>query len=239
VTSEPDPVVAVVGGDSGAGAELAAALTALGVSVGSLGVEHLLGSDALRRALDAQAQRLGPLDGVVIASVGPAPSRRGALADLDAASWRDRVEVPLHRTLVCFRGAFDSLRQRGGSMVVLVPTSALVGASGFVPWGAVTEGQRSLAKAAARAWGRHGITVNCVAVPAALLVAGPADRAGGNDGSGGVETSLDRPGQPTPALGHPDMGADVAPVVRALLSPAWRSVTGATLAVDGGVWMTP
>ena len=227
MTSAPDPVAVVVGGDSGAGAELAAGLTARGVSVGSLGAEHLLGPDGFRRALDAEAQRLGPLDGVVIASVGAAPSRRGALADVDAASWRDGVELPLHRTLVCFRGAFDYLRHRGGSMVALVPTSALVGAAGFVPWGAVTEGQRSLAKAAARAWGHHGVTVNCVAVPAALLVPGPTA-----DGA-------DRPGQPAPALGHPDMGADVAPVVHALLTSAWRSVTGATLAVDGGVWMTP
>jgi NAD(P)-dependent dehydrogenase (short-subunit alcohol dehydrogenase family) len=228
-----DPVAVVVGGGSGAGAELAAGLTALGVSVGSLGAEHLVGPDGCRDALDAQARRLGALDGVVIASVGAAPSRRAALADVDAASWRDGVELPLHRTLVCFRGAFDYLRHRGGALVVLVPTSALVGAAGFVPWGAVTEGQRSLAKAAARAWGREGVTVNCVAVPAALLAPGPTV-----DG-GGVETPLDRPGQPAPALGDPDMGADVAPVVHALLTPAWRSVTGATLAVDGGVWMTP
>jgi hypothetical protein len=35
------------------------------------------------------------------------------------------------------------------------------------------------------------------------------------------------------------MRTDVAPVVQTLLSAMWRPVTGATVAVDGGVWMTP
>jgi hypothetical protein len=31
----------------------------------------------------------------------------------------------------------------------------------------------------------------------------------------------------------------VAPVVISLLSADWSAVTGTTVAVDGGVWMTP
>ena len=117
-------------------------------------------------------------------------------------------------------------------MVVLVPTLSLVGAAGFAPWAAITEGQRALAKAAARAWGRLAITVHCVAVPAALLTSPRGDAAG-------IDEQIDRPGQPAPALPQPDVCPDVASVVHCLLSPAWRSVTGATVAVDGGVWMAP
>jgi NAD(P)-dependent dehydrogenase (short-subunit alcohol dehydrogenase family) len=111
--------------------------------------------------------------------------------------------------------------------VWVVPTLSLVGAAGFAPWSAVTEGQRSLAKAAARAWGPHAVRVNCVAVPAALA----ADP--------GTADAFDREGQPAPALSPPAVRVEVATVVHALISPAWRSVTGTTIGVDGGVWMTP
>jgi NAD(P)-dependent dehydrogenase (short-subunit alcohol dehydrogenase family) len=227
-TADHGPVVAVVGTDTGAGAELARGLEDLGASVAALDSAVLGRGAEFHTALGDAARRVGTLDGVVIASVGPGPTRSGAVAELDAEAWRARVEVPLQRTLVGFQGAHGSLRAGGGTLVLVVPTLSLVGAAGFGPWAAVTEGQRALAKAAGRAWGPSAITVHCVAVPAALL---PGDRE--------QTTRFDRPGQPAPALDPPDMRGSVAPVVHSLVSPAWRPVTGATVAVDGGVWMTP
>jgi NAD(P)-dependent dehydrogenase (short-subunit alcohol dehydrogenase family) len=178
-----------------------------------------------------------------------------AVADLDPDAWRARVELPLHRTLVCFQGAGRALGEDGGCLVLLVPTLSLVGAAGYGPWTAVTEGQRALAKAAARAWGSRAVTVNCVAVPGPLLMAPSAPVSSTEVSSTTVSSTVrdgpptdptarhesgpDRPGQPKSALGQPDMRAEVAAVVHSLLSPAWRAVTGATVAVDGGVWMTP
>jgi len=223
------PTVAVVGADTAPGIELVAGLGDLGASVAPLALSSLASRDEFRAALDATVRPLGLLDGVVMASVGDDPARAAAVADLDADAWRTRVEIPLHRTLVCFQGVFDALHAAGGTLVLVVPTLSLVGAAGFGPWAAVTEGQRALAKAAARAWGHRRVTVNCVAVPATLLA--PQ----GEDG----DTPLDRPGQPAPALEPPDLRGVVAPVVQTLLSPSWRSVTGATIGVDGGVWMAP
>jgi 3-oxoacyl-[acyl-carrier protein] reductase len=226
------PAVVVVGGDTGPGVDLVAGLEDQGASVAVLGSEELDDRDGVGGALDGAARRLGGLDGVVVASVGISSTLRGALGDLGTEVWQDRVEVPLLRTLVCFQAAYSCLRSRGGTMVLLVPTLSLTGAAGFVPWAAVTEGQRALAKAAARAWGPEAVTVNCVAVPAALLavVAPGVDR---------YATPTDRPRLPAPALARPAMRGDVAPVVSSLLSPIWRAVTGATVAVDAGVWMTP
>ena len=224
--------VAVVGADVDVGAELTAGLSVLGATVAPLPSSVLSGREDLRIALVEATRQLGRLDGVVLTSVGLEPTVRGDLAGLDALEWRARVELPLHRTLLCFQGAFDALSDVGGTVVVLVPTLSLVGAAGFAPWAAVTEGQRALAKAAARAWGQQAINVHCVAVPAALLTT----RRGGGDGA---DEQIDRPGQPAPALRQPDVRADVAAVVHGLLSPAWRAVTGSTVAVDGGVWMTP
>jgi 3-oxoacyl-[acyl-carrier protein] reductase len=143
--------------------------------------------------------------------------------------------------LACFQGSHRRLAVRGGCLVVIVPTLALVGASGYVAWTAVAEGQRSLAKAAARAWGRQKITVNCVAVPAALLSASAGDATSGGDTNGAMAgVDPDRPGQPLRALAAaPDLRGAVATVVASLVSGGWAAVTGATIAVDGGVAMTP
>jgi 3-oxoacyl-[acyl-carrier protein] reductase len=229
------PSVAVVGGDAGGGPELAMGLEQRGASVATLNVQEMRGRAEVRSALEAVARRVGALDAVVVVSVGSESTHRGALAALDADAWKDRVELPLARTLGCFQGAFTSLRTGGGTLVLLVPTLSLHGTAGFVGWAAVTEGQRALAKAAARAWGHDGVTVNCVAVPAALLAV-PSSEGGRGETSAGP---LDRPGLPTPALASPGMRGEVAAVVHTLLSSAMRSVTGATVGVDGGVWMTP
>jgi NAD(P)-dependent dehydrogenase (short-subunit alcohol dehydrogenase family) len=179
--------------------------------------------DLLGRAEEA----VGQLHAVVLVLAGPSAMTAGNLSGLDPTRWHQSVEVPLAQTLACFQGAYRRLRTGGGGLVVLVPTLALVGASGFVPWATVSEGQRSLAKAAARAWGHEGISVNCVAVPGSLLLSPGGD-------------PPDRPGQPPPSLGRlPGLRLDVAPVVSALVSGGWAAVTGATVAVDGGVWMTP
>ena len=83
------------------------------------------------------------------------------------------------------------------------------------------EGMRSLAKSAARQWGERGITVNCVAPPLGLL---------------GADTpaAVDRP-----ALGRAPTVEDLAHAIAVLASDAARSITGATIPVDGGVVMLP
>lgn len=244
-------MIAVLGAESGA----PDAARALGLGLGDLGEVVALGRPAPPPASDpgsssdeglttlncamtsaadvadflARAEDVaGNLHAVVLVSAGRATTAHGDLAELDHGQFHQRVEMPLHRTWSCFQGAHRRLQARGGGLVVLVPTLALVGSSGFAPWAAVAEGQRSLAKAAARAWGSEGIAVNCVAVPGALL---------GGPWPGGVP---DRPGQPPPVLAPPvDLRTAVAPVVASLVSGPWSTVTGATIAVDGGVWMTP
>jgi NAD(P)-dependent dehydrogenase (short-subunit alcohol dehydrogenase family) len=218
-----------VAGDATARA-LDAGLRALGVdvAVGPLGTT----ADEVAGVLSAAAGERAPVQAVVLASAGVSATDHGELAGLDPTQWRQRVELPLQRTVACFQGAHRRLAPAGGCLVVLVPTLALVGASGYSPWATVAEGQRSLAKSAARAWGGEGITVNCVAVPATLLQSPTGAPSGAGD--------PDRPGQPPPALTErPDLGGSVATLVAALVSGPWRGVTGATIAVDAGVWMTP
>jgi NAD(P)-dependent dehydrogenase (short-subunit alcohol dehydrogenase family) len=135
---------------------------------------------------------------------------------LAAAGWAARCEIPLQRAVACVQAAHGSLHERGGAIVVLVPTFALAGAPGRVAAAAAMEGVRSMAKAAARQWGAAGITVNVVAV-------------GGGAWSGEL---------PPPALGAPpEIAGGLAAAVALLLDPLGRAVTGSTIAADGGAWM--
>lgn len=187
-------------------------------------------AESVRAAFARVADNLGPLRAVVdISTPGPGPVRL-PLGATDPEAWTTRVGTPLRHSLHRLQGSYRWLREGGGRIVVIVPTLSMTGASGLVAWTTVTEGQRALVKVAARAWGAEGISVNCLAVPADLLA--------GNDASSGV--ALDRPGLPTPSFGsQPAARGEVASAVAALLGSKLPLWTGATLAVDGGVWMTP
>jgi NAD(P)-dependent dehydrogenase (short-subunit alcohol dehydrogenase family) len=234
----------VAGGGTGLGRALALGLSDQGAAVavvGPSGEEAIVADELLRagraatsatadlatrdqaRAAFAAADALGSTDLIVHAIVDPDALRATPLADVDAATWDRRAEAPLRVALACAQAAFDRLRDRGGRLVFVTPTVALTGAAGLAPSVGALEGIRALAKSAARQWGGHGITVNCVAPPLGLVAPGVAD-----------------PGGEDPALGRPPDGrADVAPVVALLAAGPAHFVTGATIAVDGGVVMAP
>ncbi len=175
-------------------------------------------------AVTAAVDQVGPVHALVDVSAPALPGAR-AITELDDAAWARSVEEPLRRALHVLQAAHAHLAPNGGCIVIVVPTASLSGAAGAVSWMTVCEGYRSLAKAAARAWGSRGVTVNCVAVPAALLWE-----------EGGW---IDRPGLAPAALDPADLFSDVAGCVAAMVGEGFRSVTGTTVAVDGGVWMTP
>ncbi len=185
-------------------------------------VSTLATAAAATGAVERAAAALGRVDAVVDTLLDPAALEAAPVADLADTSWDRRCEAGLRAALACAPAAFAALHAHGGRLVVITPTVGITGAAGLVPYVTAVEGRRALAKSAARQWGPHGITVNCVAPPVALL--GDA-----ND-----------PAVEAPALGRdPDGRADVAPVVAMLLADAGHFVTGATVAVDGGVVMAP
>lgn len=204
MSSRPVLVLSAAGA---VGSALAAGLTARGLTV---------------LEADDPADVAASVGAVVDAGPVAAASPVADLAELDPAGWLSNAEAPLRRALHVLQTSHSRLSE-GGRVIVLLPSLVTSGAPGLVPWVAAAEGYRSLTKAAARAWGREGITVNCVLVPADL-----------NAG-----TSLDRPGLQPPALGGAEGPARVVDIVGGLLSADMSGLTGQTIAVDGGVWMTP
>ena len=185
-------------------------------------------SDALA-ALDAQRHVTS-----FIWAADPPGNEPTDIVDLPVDEWVRLGQQPL-RDFFQWCQAVSGLIGPGGDrparVIALVPSMALSGSPGMTGWTSAAEGQRSLAKALARAWGTRGITVNTIAVPAAVLT-------GHGMGSADEPAPLDRPGlQPLSLPALPTLRNEVAGVLASLMEPAWAAVTGATLAVDGGQWM--
>ena len=90
-------------------------------------------------------------------------------ADLDAlslADWQRRRSGALFATLAACRPRCRTARARR-HVVVIGPSTALVGAAGLVPLMTLAEAQRTLVKSAARQWGVLGMRLNWVGVAAA------------------------------------------------------------------------
>jgi 3-oxoacyl-[acyl-carrier protein] reductase len=209
-------VVVVAGGTTDLGRVLAEGLTDHGATV------RVVPNHYATRQSTAEALP-GPFDALVHMPDDGAARVRVPLDQVDDAAWDARGEAVLRSALWCCQAAYVALRERGGRIVLVTPTVAILGTDGLTPYATAVEGIRTLAKAAARQWGSAGITVNCVAP--SLSVLGLGD---------------DPVGSPLPAITRrPDVRGDVAGVVATLLGPATSAVTGATIVVDGGAVMAP
>jgi 3-oxoacyl-[acyl-carrier protein] reductase len=193
----------------------------------------VLGGGAVGAALTKGLARLGaavaddfgagPVDLVVIPVTDPGGLTRAPLAEMDEAEWIRRCEAPLDAVRVALQRAHAALAGRGGRIVLLVPTAAMLGAADFVAYSTVGEGARSLAKAAARGWGKDGITVNCIALTQEQLAPGSHD-----------EVTEKRVPQ---ALKTPDLENDIAELI-ATLATGPAVITGNTIMADGGNLMS-
>ncbi len=224
----PSPTPARVLGLIGDASTLAAA-TAEAAARGQRAVAvgaPLTDRAALERAVATAADELdAPVRSILHAAMTPAAYEARDFEAVDDDRFDAVWEHTMRSALAVLQASYTSLRADGGRIVVVTPTVAMSGAARLAPYAMALEGQRLLAKAAARQWGADGIVVNCLApAPDAVPV-----------GVRSVETSL-----AAPALGDSgDPETDLGPVAAFLASPAAHHLTGATVSVDGGVWMSP
>ncbi len=241
-------VAVVTGADQSLGRGLALAVAADGADVALLGDEaaltpvaqdlrdhggravafevSLTERDEVERAFTAAAGAFGaPVTAVVHAAMNPIAYEPAAFVDVDDERWDLVWEGTMRSALAVLQASFASMRGRDGRIVFVAPTVSMSGAELLVPYTTAVEGQRLLAKSAARQWGPDGIRVNCVAVAPEQVPIGVSSTA----------TSL----APAALGGAGGPEHDIGPVVTFLLGDAGHFVTGATISVDGGVWMAP
>lgn len=228
----------IVGGDDTLSSGLADGLRSRAVG----GLVHLQpdatsfgGRAAVGSAVGGAIEQLGGLDLLVHTWTHPAALEECVLATMSEHVWEAAAETSLYAAIHTAQTCFAPLRDSGrGRIVFTMPTIGTAGGAGFAPLASVAEGVRQLGKALAKQWGKYAITVNMIQLAPGMVLAGAAGGAGAAAGerlSSAISLSV-------PALGSAgDPARDLAPVVALLASDDAHFATGATITLDGGIWM--
>jgi 3-oxoacyl-[acyl-carrier protein] reductase len=166
-------------------------------------------------------------DGVDILVNNAAVTRDGLAMLLSPEHWDEVLAVNLRGAFLCSRQALrPMIKRRWGRIVNIVSPAALLGQEGAANYAAAKGGLLSFTKSLAREVGRYAITVNAVCpglVDTRLIADMPAALRERHLGT-----------IPLGRFGEPD---EIAQAIGFLASPAAAYITGATLAVDGGLTM--
>ena len=185
--------------------------------------------DDREAAIDAVAAAEASLGSV--AMVVYVPAVEGGLQDrllveTDESRWDAEAEAPVRSAYFVIQGAHELFAERGGSIALMIPSIALTGAAGLVPFATAAEGIRLLGKSAARAWGKRRITVNSLTLP---IEAWDFEQA--------PEHAV--PNRYGPSMTDSDVVKDAAGAIALLANPLSSGVTGSTIGIDLGTVMAP
>ena len=160
--------------------------------------------------------------------VCPCPQEPTDCAEMSAEMWAEGCEQPMAEALACLAQHRDALLATKGHAVFVVPSFAMSGAKGFSAAAAAGEGLRTLAKGAAKQWGKDNVRVNTVALDPQHFV--PGETGERLSAVMGLATSS--------GFGHKgDIATDIASALDWLTAEDARFITGTTLVLDGGIWM--
>jgi NAD(P)-dependent dehydrogenase (short-subunit alcohol dehydrogenase family) len=169
----------------------------------------------------------GPVD-ILFNNVGQSGRERAAPFHVSEEEvWRFVLEVSLFTAMRMSRLVVPAMRERGGRIVNMSSDAAFVGDAGLADYAAAKMGVVGFTRALARELAPHGVTVNAVA-PGAIRTRAHERL---------TPAVIERIKATTPAgfVGEPE---DVAGVVAFLASDDARYITGQTLLIDGGRWMS-
>jgi 3-oxoacyl-[acyl-carrier protein] reductase len=167
-------------------------------------------------------EALGPLDALV-ANAGV--TRDGPAVRMTGEAWRAPIEINLTGTMLAIQAVLRGMiRRRSGSVVAISSVVGTQGNAGQANYAASKAGLVGLVRSLAREAGPAGVRVNAVA-PGYVTTRLTDALADEHRERLLAATALGRLGAP----------ADVAGPVAWLCSAAAAYVTGAVLAVDGGL----
>jgi 3-oxoacyl-[acyl-carrier protein] reductase len=180
--------------------------------------------DAVQAMVDATVKEFGGVD----IAVGNAGLRRQTpFLQMNPEEWHEILGVALHGAFYLAKAAVPEMIKRGGGAFIgLSGISHHAGSSGRIHVNASKAGLEGMVRGLAIELAPHNITANCVAPGSIDTVRGAS--AGGPHGRGmSREIPAGRQGQPE----------EIAAMVRFLVGPEGRYVTGQTIHVNGGLFL--
>lgn len=180
-------------------------------------------------AVSVALTETGRLDAVVHNATSNRSSQPHRLEEVDRPLWEDHFSVSVGGAQHCAAAAYDTLKERGGTFLVMTSPAGIEGSSTLPLYATMKGALRGFAKSLAREWATHRITVNVVsplAYSPAMTAAIEAEPA--------MEERLARR-IPLGRIGDPER--DIGSAVVFLVGPGARYITGQTLGVDGGHFM--
>jgi NAD(P)-dependent dehydrogenase (short-subunit alcohol dehydrogenase family) len=211
------------------GTETVAEIEARGGSAAWVRCDATVAAD-VDAAVAAAVERDGGLDVVIHNATSRRSSEPVRLEDVDEALWHDHASVSLRGAFHCAQAALPQLRARRGRLIVMTSPAGIEGSAMLPVYSMVKGALRGFAKSLAREWAPFGVTVNAVSP----LAETPAmTSAYGKDPT--LEARLARV-VPMGHLGDPE--TEVGPAIVFLAGDGAGYITGQTLAVDGGRFMT-
>jgi NAD(P)-dependent dehydrogenase (short-subunit alcohol dehydrogenase family) len=181
-------------------------------------------------AVETAVDNVGGIDVMVHNATSRRSSEPARLEEVDAALWEDHASVSLRGAYFCAQAALPALRDGGGRFILMTSPAGMEGSATLPVYGIVKGALRGLTKSLAREWAPFDVTVNTVSPLAqtpAMVDAYEKDPE--------LEERLARR-IPMGRMGDPE--ADIGPAVVFLASEGAGYVTGQTLVVDGGRFMT-
>lgn len=177
-----------------------------------------------RMTEDAVAQ-LGGID-ILVSNAGL--RRQTPFLDMRLAEWRDILSVALDGAFILAKAVVPHMiRRGGGALVALSGISTHVGTPNRCHVSASKAGLEGLVRALAIELAPHQITANCVAPGSVDTVRGAA--------AGARPSTLGDQSIPLQRKASVD---DIAGMVRYLAGPEGAYVTGQTIHVNGGLYLT-
>jgi NAD(P)-dependent dehydrogenase (short-subunit alcohol dehydrogenase family) len=179
---------------------------------------------SIERAVGAIEEHFGKID-ILVNNAG-CNIRKPAL-DVTWDDWNTILDTNLRGSFFVAQAVARGMIQRGyGRIINIGSVTSVAGYAGLAPYGASRGGIRQLTMSLADDWGRHGVTVNCLA-PGWFKT---RQNEVLYQNAAWVEYLTDR--IPVKRPGRPD---DLDGAVVFLASESSRYVTGQTLLVDGGI----